>query len=87
MKFDIFLSHNSREKPAVERIAEKLKRDGIEPWLDISRDGKFVLAADKDGTVRVYACDLCVSHEDLLKLAQKRRMRELTPDERTRYLR
>jgi WD40 repeat protein/energy-coupling factor transporter ATP-binding protein EcfA2 len=32
--FDVFLSHNSREKPAVERIAEKLKRAQIEPWLD-----------------------------------------------------
>ena len=32
--FDVFLSHNSKEKPTVERIAEKLKRDGIEPWLD-----------------------------------------------------
>jgi WD40 repeat protein len=32
--FDVFLSHNSREKPTVERIAEKLKREGIEPWLD-----------------------------------------------------
>ena len=32
--FDVFLSHNSRDKPAVERLAEKLKRDGLEPWLD-----------------------------------------------------
>jgi WD40 repeat protein len=32
--FDVFLSHNSREKPAVERIAEGLKRDAVEPWLD-----------------------------------------------------
>jgi hypothetical protein len=32
--FDVFLSHNSQEKPMVERIAEKLKRDAIEPWLD-----------------------------------------------------
>jgi WD40 repeat protein/energy-coupling factor transporter ATP-binding protein EcfA2 len=32
--FDVFLSHNSREKPAVTRIAEKLKRNGLEPWLD-----------------------------------------------------
>lgn len=32
--FDVFLSHNSREKPVVERIAEKLKREGFEPWLD-----------------------------------------------------
>ena len=32
--FDIFLSHNSRDKAPVERIAERLKRAGIEPWLD-----------------------------------------------------
>jgi WD40 repeat protein len=32
--FDVFLSHNSREKAAVERVAEWLKRMGIEPWLD-----------------------------------------------------
>ena len=33
-RFAVFLSHNSREKPVVERIAEKLKREGLEPWLD-----------------------------------------------------
>src|ERR1044072_659148 len=33
-RFDVFLSHNSREKPVVERLAEKLKREGVEPWLD-----------------------------------------------------
>jgi WD40 repeat protein/ABC-type Fe3+/spermidine/putrescine transport system ATPase subunit len=32
--FDVFLSHNSREKTVVERIAERLKREGVEPWLD-----------------------------------------------------
>jgi hypothetical protein len=32
--FDVFLSHNSREKAVVERLAERLKREGIEPWLD-----------------------------------------------------
>lgn len=32
--FDIFLSHNSRDKPTVTRVAEKLKRAGLEPWLD-----------------------------------------------------
>jgi WD40 repeat protein/energy-coupling factor transporter ATP-binding protein EcfA2 len=32
--FDVFLSHNSQEKQSVERIAEKLKREAIEPWLD-----------------------------------------------------
>jgi WD40 repeat protein len=33
-QFAVFLSHNSHEKPAVERIAEKLKRAELEPWLD-----------------------------------------------------
>ena len=33
-RFDVFLSHNSRDKPVVERVGEKLRRGGIEPWLD-----------------------------------------------------
>jgi WD40 repeat protein/energy-coupling factor transporter ATP-binding protein EcfA2 len=32
--FDVFLSHNSLEKPVVRRLAEKLKREQLEPWLD-----------------------------------------------------
>ena len=33
-QFDVFLSHNSQDKSAVERIAARLKRDGLEPCLD-----------------------------------------------------
>ncbi len=32
--FDIFLSHNSADKPPVECIAQKLKTVGLAPWLD-----------------------------------------------------
>ncbi len=32
--FDVFLCHNSADKPAVREIAEKLKKEGIKPWLD-----------------------------------------------------
>lgn len=32
--FDVYLSYNSRDRAVVERIAERLKRAGIEPWLD-----------------------------------------------------
>src|SRR5438309_4930096 len=32
--FDVFLSHNSRDKPAVEHLAERLQRAGLVPWLD-----------------------------------------------------
>jgi hypothetical protein len=30
----VFLSHNSQDKPTVQRIAEKLRDAGLEPWLD-----------------------------------------------------
>src|SRR5262249_46522538 len=33
--FDVFLSHNSKDKPAVRQIAEALRdRRGLEVWLD-----------------------------------------------------
>jgi energy-coupling factor transporter ATP-binding protein EcfA2 len=32
--FDIFLSHNSADKLAVEEIGQKLKAAGLRPWLD-----------------------------------------------------
>jgi hypothetical protein len=33
-KYDVFLSHNSKDKAAVEEIARELKNAGIRPWLD-----------------------------------------------------
>ena len=33
-RFDLFLSHNSKDKPAVRKIAHKLREAGFEPWLD-----------------------------------------------------
>ena len=33
-EFDVFLCHNSKDKPEVKRIAEQLKAKGIVPWLD-----------------------------------------------------
>jgi small GTP-binding protein len=33
-KFDVFLSHNSKDKAAVEKIAKRLLSVGIRPWLD-----------------------------------------------------
>jgi WD40 repeat protein len=34
IRYHVFLSHSSADKPAVEEIARRLKHDGIEPWLD-----------------------------------------------------
>ena len=32
--YDMFPSHNSADKPAVEELARRLVKAGIEPWLD-----------------------------------------------------
>ena len=34
MEFDVFLCHNSQDKPEVKEIAETLKQQGLTPWLD-----------------------------------------------------
>lgn len=34
MGYDIFLSHNSADKPAVEELARRLVKAGLRPWLD-----------------------------------------------------
>jgi conflict system STAND superfamily ATPase/TIR domain-containing protein len=32
--YDVFLSHNGKDKPAVRILAERLKAEGLEPYLD-----------------------------------------------------
>src|SRR5215471_14183099 len=32
--YDVFLSHNAKDKPAVCELAERLKRDGLRVWFD-----------------------------------------------------
>ena len=32
--FDVFLSHNSRDKPRVKKLAERLRDDGVRVWYD-----------------------------------------------------
>ncbi len=33
-EFDVFLAHNSQDKPQVIKIAQHLKQNGLRPWLD-----------------------------------------------------
>lgn len=33
-QFDVFLCHNSEDKPAVKAIAARLEAEGLYPWLD-----------------------------------------------------
>src|SRR5882724_4716437 len=32
--YDVFLSHNAKDKPAVRELAERLKQDGLRVWFD-----------------------------------------------------
>src|ERR1035438_3432140 len=32
--FDVFLSHSSKDKPVVRRLAERLRKDGLRVWFD-----------------------------------------------------
>jgi hypothetical protein len=66
-QFDVFLSYNSRERAVVEGIAERLKRAGIEPWLDrwsLTPGGEWQreLGAGLDASV---ACAVFVGAHDL----------------------
>ena len=33
-QFDVFLSHNTKDKPRVRRLAERLKAAGVRVWFD-----------------------------------------------------
>ena len=35
--FDVFLCHNSQDKPAVRQIGERLKQRGLKPWIDVEQ--------------------------------------------------
>jgi WD40 repeat protein len=51
--------------------------------------GKVIVTGGVDGTVRVYACEICGGLDDLLALADSRlaaTRRELTPDERQQLI-
>ncbi len=34
LRYDVFLSYNSKDRPAVAAIAHALRNEGLEPWLD-----------------------------------------------------
>lgn len=34
-QFDVFVCHNSKDKPAVIQVSQQLQNKGIKPWLDI----------------------------------------------------
>lgn len=66
-QFDVFLSYNNRDEASVERIAQRLKRAGLEPWLDkwsLTPGGEWQreLGAGMDASL---ACAVFVGEHDL----------------------
>jgi WD40 repeat protein len=66
-RFDVFLSHHGSDKGLVERIAERLKRARLEPWLDAWQlvpgvDWQRGLA---DGLAASRSCAVFVGRSDL----------------------
>lgn len=52
-----------------------------------SPDGRFLAVADVQGKLGIYSCDICgAKGEELIKLAQSRKLRDLTAGESARFL-
>jgi WD40 repeat protein len=51
-----------------------------------SGDGRLVGSSSEDGTARLYTCDACAGGEALVERARSRVTRELSDDERRRYV-
>ena len=66
-QFDVFLSHNSREKPAVEALAYKLRAEGLNPWLDKEQliPGTRWQGGLADGLRASFTCAVFIGKDDL----------------------
>lgn len=62
-KYDVFLSHSAKDKPVVCSIAERLRKDGLEVWLDewVLKPGDNIPAKIEEGLERSRVLVLCMS--------------------------
>ena len=61
--FDVFLSHNSKDKPQVLRLAERLRAAGVRVWLDewVIQPGDDIYLAIERGLEASRTLILCMS--------------------------
>jgi hypothetical protein len=61
--YDVFLSHNSADKPQVRQLAERLKEAGLRVWLDewIIKPGDDIYLAVERGLEAARVQVLCLS--------------------------
>jgi WD40 repeat protein len=62
-RYDVFLSHNTGDKPQVRRLAERLKRAGLRVWFDewVIRQGDDIYLAIERGLGAARVQVLCLS--------------------------
>ena len=61
--YDVFLSHNSKDKPRVWRLAERLKAAGVRVWLDdwVIPAGDIIALKVEAGLEQSRVLLLCIS--------------------------
>ena len=61
--YDIFLSHNSKDKPRVRKLAERLRESGLRVWFDqwVIRPGDDIYLAIERGLQASRTLALCMS--------------------------
>ncbi len=61
--FDVFLSHNAKDKPRVRRLAERLKTAGVRVWLDdwVIKAGDIIALKVDEGLEQSRVLLLCIS--------------------------
>src|SRR5262245_12632546 len=61
--FDVFLSHNAKDKPRVRRLAERLKQAGLRVWFDEwnVRSGDIIALKVDEGLEQSRVLLLCIS--------------------------
>lgn len=61
--FDVFLSHNTKDKPRVRRLAERLKAAGVRVWLDdwAIKAGDVIALKVDEGLEQSRVLLLCIS--------------------------
>ena len=62
-KFDVFLSHSTKDKPMVRELALRLNRDGVRVWLDEEqiKPGDSIQAKIEEGLKHSRLLVLCMS--------------------------
>ena len=62
-QFDVFVSHNSKDKPRVRKLAERLKAAGLRVWFDEwnIKSGDIIALKVDEGLEQSRVLLLCIS--------------------------